>query len=551
MLARLTIKNYILIHELEIDFREGLTVITGETGSGKSILLGALGLIIGQRGDAAVLLDKSGKCIVEGIFSISGYNLEALFDQYGLDYDDSVIIRREINPAGKSRAFINDTPVNLSALKDFGERLVNIHSQNSIITLNDVSFQLAVVDDYAGLNKTVSEFRDIHNRYSGLRKKLQEMKEEATRQTSEQDYYRFLLDELVTARLQPAELEEAEEKLNLLRHAEEIKNSLYHAVNLISERDSSILSGLTEAGKALTGLEKFNQKFKSFIERIQTNYIDLKDLATELFLFEEQVEIDPLQIETLTRRIDQLYRLLKKHQKSSVGELMELQSDLESKIQGNDLLGENIHKLELEVAGLEQQLLAKAAGISEKRKSVSRKFEHEITSNLSRLGIPNARFSIEYHNSDKFTKDGIDSIRFLFSANKGIDLRELSQTASGGELSRLMLSVKSMISQRNLLPTIIFDEIDNGVSGDIAGKVGAILKAMGARMQVIAITHLPQIAGKGDQHYCVYKSEHNKVSKTFIRNLESRERVEEIAKMLSNEVVTDAARSTAMELLNS
>ena len=550
MLARLIIKNYILIHQLEIEFPEGFSVITGETGSGKSILLGALGMIIGQRTEADVLLDKSGKCVVEGIFNIRDYSLEPLFSRNDLDYDEVMIIRREITQSGKSRAFINDTPVNLSTLKEFGERLVNIHSQNAVVTLNDANFQLAVLDSYAGLQQKVGLYRSQFAHYCDLQKQLAALKHQETVANEERDYHAFLLDELVTANLIPGELPDLEEKLNILRHAEEIKNSFYQASAVLSSAEANILNQLSETIKVIHNVEKYNHKFRLFIERLQVNYIDLKDLSAEIASIEEQVEINPEEILRLTHRQDQLYRLLKKHQKQTIDELIALRQDIENKINGITDLKDRIDLLTIEANNLGDELRAQASVISSGRNAVARKFEKEISVNLARLGIPNAQFKIEFQVSTEFNKDGIDKIRFYFSANKGIDLRELSQTASGGELSRLMLSVKSMISERNLLPTIIFDEIDNGVSGDVAGKVGEILKTMGRHMQVIAITHLPQIAGKGNNHFWVYKSEEEQVTKTFIKKLSSGERIEEIAKMLSNEIVTEAARKTAQELLS-
>ena len=550
MLARLTIKNYILIHELEIDFQSGFSVITGETGSGKSILLGALGLILGQRTDVSVLLDKSAKCIIEGIFNIKDYNLEHLFAMNELDYDNILIVRREINQTGKSRAFINDTPVNLSLLKEFGDRLVNIHSQNAVITLNDANFQLAVLDNYSELQKEVSSYRVKFNKLSELNKQLSALRYQESVASGERDYNKFLLDELASANLVSGELSELEEKLNILRHAEEIKSNLYMASSLISGVDSNILNKLSEAIRAFGNVEKYNIKFKQLAERLQVNYIDIKDLSTELALFEEQVDVNPEETSRLTQRLDMLYRLLKKHQKQTIDELILLKQSIDFKINNINDLTDQIKSLTSEVLQLGEELRHQAVAISARRIVSAPKFEKEIKVNLTRLGIPNAQFKIEFLASEELTRDGIDKIRFYFSANKGIELKELSQTASGGEMSRLMLSVKSMISQRNLLPTIIFDEIDNGVSGDIAGKVGSILNAMGRHMQVIAITHLPQIAGKGNHHFWVYKSEKDLISKTFIKNLTGNDRIEEIAKMLSNEIVTEAARSAALELLN-
>jgi len=549
MLIKLSIKNYILIQELEIDFSGGLSVITGETGAGKSILLGALGLILGQRADSGILLDESRKCVVEGTFQIGGYNLENLFQINELDYDDMVILRREISPGGKSRAFINDTPANLALLKDLGDRLVNIHSQNSIITLNDSNFQLAVIDSYAGIQPQVASYR---TGFSGLlehRKRLAGLQQMEAKSAIERDYNLFLLNELQQAGLKSGEFEELEQEVQLLTHAGEVKTNLFSASQQIGGMEASILAQLSEAIHHVSSVAKYKNDLKVLVERLNINYIDIKDLYNDLSIIEEQVEVDPEAMEVMTQRLDQLNRLLKKHQLPAVDGLIQLKEVLEKKAVDVVDLENQITSLTAEIATGESLLMAKAEAISAARKKVFPKFEGEITGVLAKLGIAMAQFRIECTRADQFSRDGIDKVRFLFSANKGIEMKELSHAASGGELSRLMLSIKSMISQQNLLPTIVFDEIDNGVSGEVAGKVGTILKKMGTRMQVIAITHLPQIAGKGDHHYWVYKTENKGNTTTFIKQLAGQERVVEIAKMLSNDIVTDSAVKTAHELL--
>ena len=550
MLLKLSIKNYILIHDLEIDFSEGFSVITGETGAGKSILLGALSLILGQRADSGILMDKTLKGIIEGFFQIRGYNLEDFFNTHDLDYEDTIILRREIHQNGKSRAFINDTPVSLVLLKDLGDKLVNVHSQHSIVTLNDSNFQLAVIDNYAGIHSEVLSFKTEYNKFIDLKRQLTEKEEQEAKSAGERDYFQFLLDELNHAQLKAGELQEIEEQLQLLTHAEEVKSNLYHAIQLISDKDENILAQLSEAMHVLTGMEKYKPDLKVIAERINSNYIDIKDLSNELNNIEQQVFVDPPLIELLTQRLDQLYRLMKKHQVSAVDQLLTIRQDVEKRVSNVEGLEGQVKILRKEKAMLEADLLKKATSLSLKRQKVVSEFEKEVIGTLTKLGIAMARFHIELTNSESPSKDGIDKVKFLFSANKGIDLRELSSAASGGELSRIMLAIKSMISQKNLLPTIIFDEIDNGVSGEIAGKVGSILKRMGGFMQVIAITHLPQIAAKGDRHYWVYKSENNLTTVTFIKQLSHAERVGEIAKMLSDETVTDSAYKTANELLN-
>ena len=549
MLIKLSIKNYILIHELEIDFSGGFSVITGETGAGKSILMGALGLILGQRADSGILFDNSQKCIVEGYFIIKGYNLEELFRINELDYGDSVILRREINQGGKSRAFINDSPVNLSLLKDLGDRLVNVHSQNSIITLNDSNFQLAVIDSYACIQTEVTAYKADYFRLLELKKQFIDVQQMEAKAAGDRDYNQFLLDELNRARLKAGEFQELDAQLELLTHAEEIKGTLFNATRLISGGEGNILAQLSEVIHIINAVAKFKNDLSVLVERLNVNYIDIKDLSKDISIIEEQVYVDPAALESLTQRLDHLNRLLKKHQASSIEDLIHIKQNIEEKVIDVFDLEKQINRLGAEIHGLESSLFTKAKEISAERHKVFSKFEKEITRMLFQLGISMAQFKIECLDAELLTKDGIDKVRFLFSANKGVETRDLSYTASGGELSRLMLSIKSMISQKNLLPTIFFDEIDNGVSGEVAGKVGSILKQMGNKMQVIAITHLPQIAGKGDHHYWVYKSEDRQSTTTFMKQLSAKERVVEIAKMLSNDIVTDSAIKTANELL--
>jgi DNA repair protein RecN (Recombination protein N) len=543
------IKNYILIRHLEMGFDEGFSVITGETGSGKSILLGALGLILGQRADADALLNKKEKCIIEGAFNIQGYPLDQLFLHHDLDQDDVLIIRREINPAGKSRAFINDTPVALAVLKEFGERLVNIHSQHAVISLNDSNFQLSVLDSYAGLHEDVSVFRNEYSQYLKAKEHHFHLKERNSILMAERDYLDFLFAELKSCQLKPGELAALEEKLNLLRHSEEIQGNLLRSASILGDGEDNILESISEVIKLISQIVKYNPVLMQIVERLNSNYIDLKDVASELEIIREKVEVDPQEAELISQRLDQINRLLKKHNRKSTEELLELQEEISSKLNSADNLSEQIRELEQELEKQIARLTAGANLLSGKRKAAAPKFESGLTSIFHKVGMPHARFQISFGTNETPGRDGTDKIIFLFSANKGAELRDLSNTASGGELSRIMLGIKSMISQKNLLPTIIFDEIDSGVSGETAGKVGTILRSMGSKMQVIAITHLPQIAGKGDIHYRVLKAEGQETTETTITKLGSEDRIEEIARMLSNEAVTIAARVTARELL--
>ncbi len=549
MLSKLTIENYALIDRLEIDFPEGFSVITGETGAGKSILLGAISLILGQRGDASVLLDKSRKCIVEGTFYTRDYQLDEFFSSNLLDQEEYTILRREINQAGKSRSFINDTPVNLGLLKTLGDRLVNIHSQHSVITLNDEDFQLAVIDSYAGNTKIVEQYRKDYLHFLDLSSALEALVNKEKQSRNEQDYHNFLYGELKEAGITEGEQESAEERLKVLSHSEEIKSQLQNATTLLSEGEASLLNQLSEIISSMQNISKFHLSAEELNERIKTNFIDLKDISREILKIEEEVHSDPAEIEKLSRRLDLLYNLEKKHNVSSLGDLIHVRDDLALRLQEVESLDEKITALTRDVKSQKEELFVLAGKISGKRKAAIPEIEKKMVETLKKLGIPEVRMKLEMTEGKDLAEDGIDVVHFLFSANKGVELDEISKIASGGEQSRLMLTIKSMISQKNLLPTIIFDEIDNGVSGNIAGKVASILKKMGKTMQVIAITHLPQIAGQGESHFWVYKTSERKSTQTHIRKLSRNERINEIAKMLSNENVTSAAIKTAEELL--
>jgi DNA repair protein RecN (Recombination protein N) len=549
MLQKLTIENYVLIDHLEIDFREGLSVITGETGAGKSILLGALSLIVGQRADTGVLWDPLRKCIVEGIFRIRDYSLEGFFKDNELDYDDSAILRREIGQNGKSRAFINDTPVNLSLLKELGDKLVNIHSQHDIVTLNETNFQLAVLDNYAKAGEDVQKYRGRYSAYLQSARELDELISQEIKSRQEKDYTQFLFDELNVSAFKEGEQEEIEQRLEMLSHAEEIKTNLYNASQTLSTDEGSILSQLSDLTGTIRHLSKYHPHLNDIAERLVSDQIDLKDILNELDRIGQETSFDPEEAENLTSRLDLIYRLEKKHAVTSVTELIQIHNGLEKKLLDVITLDEKITVLKNTLSLESQELAALAEKISVKRKKGIPAIEKSIVALLVKLGMPDARFRIDHTTLSQPGRDGIDRVKFLFSSNKGVDLDEIQKIASGGELSRLMLSIKSLISQKNLLPTIIFDEIDSGVSGEIAGKVGDILRKMAGTMQVIVITHLPQIAGKGDLHYLVYKVNEKSIARTYMKLLSREERILEIAKMLSNEKVTDAAYATARELL--
>lgn len=550
MLKHLEIENYILIDHLEIDLYEGFSVITGETGAGKSILLGALELILGIRADTQALLDPEKKCAIEGTFHIKGYGMEPFFRQNELDYDDLLLMRREISPTGKSRAFINDTPVNLLQMKEIGARLVNIHSQNSTTTLNDSEFQLAVLDSYAGNVELTSGFRKIYGEFRQQEKLLENLISQEEKARAEEDYLQFQFEELESAQLREEEQGLLEEELSMLSHAGEIREHLFQASRLLSESESSVLSQLSEVLNQLRRISGYHGTFNELLQRLESGTIELKDIADETAKKAEATEFDPNELERVQSRLDLLYRLQSKHHVQSARELIETRDKISDQLKDISSLEVQIGELRKAVAGKKEELEQLAEKLTRARAAAIPSFEMEITGLLHHMGMPAARFKVESKPLPGIGREGVDHIQFFFSANLGHELKGLSDTASGGELSRVMLAIKSMISQKNLLPTIIFDEIDNGISGDIAGRVGDILLKTASSMQLIAITHLPQIAGKASVQYNVSKKLSDRKTVSVISRLTAEERVTELAKMISGAEITEAARQTARELLN-
>lgn len=552
MLKHLSVQNYALIDKLDLSIPEGLNIITGETGAGKSILLGALGLVLGERADSGVLQDKTKKCIVESTFFIKGYKLKSFFESNELDYADETVIRREVNPEGKSRAFINDTPTTLAVLKELSEKLIDIHSQHQTLTLNNSIFQLDVVDAYAKNEALLVEYKIAFNTYRKALKQLEELKASEAQSKKDLDYYQFLFTELDEAGLKPSEQLAMEQELETLNNSEEIKQNLSAAFRLVDGGEINILSSLTEVKSLLGGLVKYNAAIKELYERVNSTHIELKDIASELESLEEQTAFDPKRIQDLSTRLDTIYRLQKKHQVKTVEELIVLRDSFSEKLNNISTLEDQIKKLSANVEKLKSSLMQQAEKLDKLRKGAIPGIEKEIKKILDNLGMPNAVLQINISNlsGEQLNETGFNKVNFLFSANKGGDFKELHKVASGGELSRLMLSIKSIIARLTNLPAIIFDEIDTGVSGDVANKVGGIMEGMGRSMQVIAITHLPQIASKGDSHFFVYKE--IKDGKTFsrIKLLNKEERIQEIAKMLSSEKPTKAAIENAKELLS-
>ncbi len=549
MLKHLTIKNYALISKLSIDFNDGFTVITGETGAGKSIILGALGLILGNRADTRVLLEKNRKCIIEGEFDLSGYQLERFFKDNELDFDNNSTLRREINRNGKTRAFINDTPVNLVLMQELGDKLVNIHSQHKTITLNDSDFQLAVVDDYSKHLQLLNNYREKYYRYQRIRKELKELIKIEKNSKSDQDYFQFQFDEIDKANLLADEQVAIEAELEILNNAEEIKSGLINVSQALAGDENGIIEVLQGIKPILQSIAGYHPDLNQILERIGSNLIDLKDISQDIERIEEHTIFDPERATALTERLNLIYHLQQKHRVNSITELLEVKAKLQQKLFSITTLEEDIKDRQRELETLQNNLKEFADKISISRGEAIPGIEESIIAILIQLGIPQAQFKIELTKTNLFTADGTDRIRFLFNANKGASLSDVAKIASGGELSRLMLAIKSIISRKNLLPTIIFDEIDMGVSGDIANSVGNILLDMSSSMQVIAITHLPQIAVKGSEHFLVYKNLKDEITTSQIRKINDHDRINEIAKMLSGEKITNIALENAREML--
>ena len=549
MLTRLRIQNYALIRELDVDLRPGFSIITGETGAGKSILLGALSLILGQRADSSVLKDKSLKCVVEAVFRVDGLGLEELFLANDIDFDNFAIFRREINPAGKSRAFINDSPVMLKTMQDVGIHLIDIHSQNQNLELNNQSFQLMVVDICAGNQELLATYKNNYSVYRKLINDLSEAEALAVRSKADLDYFQFQFDQLYKAALKEDEQESLEKELELLTHSEEIKGGLSNVVELLDGENISALMQLKTSVGLINKLNNFLPEAVGLSQRLESLYLDLKDIAEEAASIGEKIEYDPERISSINERLDLIYSLQQKHHVKSVEELIAIRNSLETKILAVSLNEEAI----LHLLQLKEQKRAEvdnlASLLSNKRQLVVDDIESRVLKQLFQLGMPNSRFKVEITSLLSLGSNGTDNVSFLFSANKNGIPCEISKVASGGEMSRVMLAIKALISKSKALPTIIFDEIDAGVSGDIAERMGIILKEISADMQVINITHLPQIAARGDHHFLVYKQDSESETTTRLKLLTKPERIEELAKMLSGENITAAAILNAEELL--
>jgi len=551
MLAKLYVQNYALIRNLDVEFGNGLTIITGETGAGKSILLGALSLILGNRADTSVLLEKNEKCIVEGTFRIDEYDLAEFFAANELDYEPATILRREINPAGKSRAFINDTPVTLNVLKEIGDRLIDIHSQHQTLMLSDNSFQMNVIDSYAGTIKLKNAYREEYFDYRRLENEYNEAKEKADRNKADLEYYQFQLGQLEDAKLVGGEQDNLEKEQELLSHAGEIKTALSGISGLFLSESSSVLASLREIKNILSKIRDYLPGGDELVSRTESSWIDLNDLSGEVEKLASSINDDPQRLAVVNDRLDTIYSLLQKHRVGSLDELIMKKEEIKRLVDSIVTGDERMTELEGILENYRTKLTALSGEISEKRQSILVDVEKKITDLLKQMGIPNARFRIILTKLKNFTPTGTDHADFLFSANRQVEPENLAKTASGGELSRVMLSLKSLLTTKINLPTIIFDEIDAGVSGEVADKVGQILAGMGKYMQVVNITHLPQVAARGNKHYHVYKDDEDDSTITRIKLLSAEERVLEVARLLSGSEITEIAIRNARQLLKS
>ena len=549
MLKQLHISNYALIDELNVSFENGFNVITGETGAGKSILLGALGFALGDRADTNVLFDKDKKCVVEAQFELDDENLRPLFEENDLDYESECIFRRELNPQKKSRAFINDTPVALQAMKEIGSQLVDIHSQHDSLLLTDADFQLRLLDDIAQNGDILAEYQTEYGTYNALKRKLYELKEIATKNTAENDYLKFQLDELDKAQLKEGEYADIEQTLSVMENSEEIKILLVTANGLLDNSENAIMGQVNELSSTLSRLKHLLPDTESLYERIDNLKVELKDIAYDLRRKEDETQFDEEQLQSLQERYDLLSRLMMKHRLNSFEELINLRDGLKEKVNAFENIDEAIAKAEKDLKNSEKQLSSFAKALHDKRSQAAKAFGEKVTTLVQQLAMPYAQFQVGVESQNNFGCKGCDEIRFLFSANKGVAVDDLRRVASGGELSRLMLSIKSAVSSYNYIPTLIFDEIDTGVSGEVAAKIGGIMRQMGSALQLISITHLPQVASQAEHHYFIYKDNKGSRTQSHICVLSPEERVTEIAKMLSNDKVTPEALRAAEVLL--
>ena len=552
MLQSIHIQNYALIESLDINFHPGFSVITGETGAGKSIILGAIGLLVGQRADIKAIKTGANKCIVEARFHIASYELENFFEEHDLEYEEGeCILRRELYASGKSRAFINDTPASLAQMKELGEKLIDVHSQHQNLLLNHEDFQLSVLDILAHDEKELQVYQETYSAFKKVSKELSDIQQQAEKNRQDEDYIRFQVEQLEEANLQAGEQETLEQEAETLTHAEEIQSSLYKVDQLMASDEMTLLSVTKDCMQTLQGISRVYAPAQEWIERLNSCYIELKDLAHEIANASEEVEFNPTRLDYVNERLNLIYTLQQKHRVSTVEELIDIAEDYRSKLDAITSYDDRIEELKKQKETIYNKVLEQASVLTTRRLDAAKEIEKQMQAYLVPLGMPNVRFAVELETKKEPDIKGMDSVNFLFSANKNGMLQQVASIASGGEIARVMLSLKAMIAGAVKLPTIIFDEIDTGVSGSIAEKMALIMQEMGqAERQVISITHLPQIAAKGANHYKVYKEDTETGTNSHIRQLNQEERIHEIANMLSGATLTEAALNNAKALLN-
>ena len=549
MLTALSIKNYALIDDLKVDFPEGFIIITGETGSGKSIMLDALSLILGKRADMSALRNKEEKCIIEAEFSLQNYEFQSLFQELDIDYDPQTIIRREILPSGKSRAFVNDVPATLEVLSRLGQVLVDIHSQHQTLALSDTSFQFAIIDAMANNKCLLTEYVQLHQLLKKEQKKLEELIEFQKNAKKEYDYNLHQLKELKSATLEEGILEELEESYEEASNIEDIKENVSESLYLLNDENIGILNNLRELKRSFSSLTEYKQLYRDLYERIESAFLELEDLASEISDIDESIEADPDNLEQISKQLNKIYSLQKKHSVATVEELIAIQQELEEAVSKTESVDIDLNKQKKIVEEQHTATLKKANQLHKAREKVIPALDKKLTNFMHELGMPNGRFSITLTATDTFFANGNDELSFLFSANKGGDFGQLKKVASGGELSRIMLAVKAIMAEHTALPTIMFDEIDTGVSGEISQKMGDIMKQMSQNRQVFAITHLPQIAAKGAYHFKVFKEDSKGKTTTHLKLLTEEERIIELSEMLEGKNSGASARNHAIELL--
>lgn len=549
MLRSLQIENYALIRSLNITFDEGFTVITGETGAGKSIMLGALSLILGSRADTSVLFDKSRKCFVEGRFDLSKLALQPFFEEKDIDYDDETILRREVNEKGKSRAFINDTPVTLQTLRELAVQLVDIHSQHHILLFNDDTFRIKVIDQYAGLSAQAAAYNQLLAEYHAASRQYNELVKKQQEDENERDFITYISDEIDNAHLYEGEKEDVEKQITLLDNAELIKGKLYTAARLLAEEEPNIIGQLKAVRKQYEELAQYNDGGADYASRIDKVIIELEDIAFDTSKKCDEIEVNPEKLEQLKERIDLIYFLLQKHHLNTIAELLAKMEEGRKRLQLMEDHQQQIAQMAEKKEQLYQQVMASAEKLSQQRQKAAIRLEKEIVGKLHLLGMNDAMLHIAFNRLNQPAKSGLDEVKYLFTANRGATPNEIEKVASGGEISRLMLAIKSVISATNFLPTIIFDEIDTGISGETAGKVAAMMQDISQQRQLLVITHLPQVAAKGKLHYYIYKEIIDDNTFTNIRKLKEEEREHEIAKMMSGKQISAAALQAAKELI--